>query len=349
MATVPAKASRPSTADLHVAALDAARSQETFDPREIRLSAAGGCPRKQTLRILGYPADEPDTQQLSIFHAGHYWEEYIAQLWESRYPGQVQRQVPVETKYGTGHIDIWVEPLHHLVECKTTKAARRHELPLDEHLDQVNLYLHFHDPHATAEIVYVIKETGDVLAFPVAYDPTRIPRLLAVLKAITIAVTIDETPLSVPQDYRPHQFPCAWFTPGGHLRRCEFWAHCWDARDIHREDPQTVDAPDTWGDLIADYVETLAEMKTLKDTLKPLEAHKKEWEQFFGQWLDQQGAERLNTPQGLLQRTVSKPSATWDIDQAIADGLVSPELLAPYRRDSAPRVTWRWKPHPAKP
>jgi hypothetical protein len=174
---------------------------------------------------------------------------------------------------------------------------------------------------------------------------------LAALNAITVAVTIDETPLSVPNDYRPHQFPCAWFTPDGHLQRCEFWAHCWNgtAGQSAADEGGTVDAPDTWGDLVADYVQTLDEIKTLKDTLKPLEAHKKEWEQFFAQWLDQHGAERLNTPQGLLQRTVSKPSTTWDIDQAIADGLVSPELLAPYRRDSAPRVTWRWKSHPVKP
>jgi hypothetical protein len=170
MATVPADAPRPTTADLHTAALAEARTQNTFDPREIRLSAAGGCPRKQTLRILGYPADEPDTQQLSIFQTGHYWEDYIAQLWESRYPGQVQRQVPVDTKYGTGHIDIWVEPLRHLVESKTTKAARRADLPLAEHVDQVHLYLHFWGQArgATAEIAYVIKETGEVLTFPVA-------------------------------------------------------------------------------------------------------------------------------------------------------------------------------------
>lgn len=47
MATVPADAARPTTTELHTTALQAA--PDTFDSREIRLSAAGGCPRKQTL------------------------------------------------------------------------------------------------------------------------------------------------------------------------------------------------------------------------------------------------------------------------------------------------------------
>lgn len=346
MATVPADAARPTTTELHTAALQAAR--DTFDPREIRLSAAGGCPRKQTLRILGYPADDPDTQQLSIFHAGHYWEDYIASLWEAQYPGQVARQVPVETKYGTGHIDIWVEPIRHLVESKTTRLARRDELPLDEHVDQVTLYLHFFDRGATAELAYIIKETGEILTFPVVYDPARIPRLLAALNAITVAVTVDEEPLAVPYDYQPHRFPCAWFTAGGHLKQCEFWAHCWENSPSATETDTdgTVAAPSGWGDVIADYIRIRDEAKALKDALKPLETQKKEYEQFFAQWLDQHDAHRLRTPDGLLQRTVAKPSVSWDMDQAIADGVVTPEQVLPYQRLGTPRVTWNWKARP---
>jgi hypothetical protein len=345
MATVPADAPRPTTADLHTAALAEARTQNTFDPREIRLSAAGGCPRKQTLRILGYPADEPDTQQLSIFQTGHYWEDYIAQLWESRYPGQVQRQVPVDTKYGTGHIDIWVEPLRHLVESKTTKAARRADLPLAEHVDQVHLYLHFWGQArgATAEIAYVIKETGEVLTFPVVYEPARIPRLLAALNAIMVAVTVDETPLTVPRDYQPHQFPCGWFTADGHLHRCKFWRHCWAGTPAAADTAGLVEAPDTWDAWLAQYRDTTATIADLKQQLKPLETQKKEVEQFLGQWLDAQHADGLRTSAGVLRRTVAKPTVSWDVDRAIADGLVSPDLLRPYQRTHAPRVTWRWQ------
>lgn len=122
----------PTTEWLHTVHLQDLQAQNPFDPHEIRLSATGGCPRQQTLRILDYEADPPSAQQLSIFHAGHYWEDYLASLWEARYPGQINRQVTVETAWGTGHIDLWIEPIHHLVECKTSTSKRRDDLPLEE-------------------------------------------------------------------------------------------------------------------------------------------------------------------------------------------------------------------------
>lgn len=353
MAPATTMSTRPTTQQLHAQALDAARAANPFDPREIRLSAAGGCPRQQTLRILGAPAAPESITQLSIFHAGHYWEDYLASLWEARYPGQVNRQVTVETAYGTGHIDLWIEPLHHLVECKTTKVSRRQDLPLEEHLDQVNLYLHFwgNAHSATAEIAYLLKETGEILTFPVLYDPDRIPPLLERLDQILIAVQIDQQPLPIPDDYQPFQFPCGWMDAYGQFTKCPFWIHCWGEPTLPDEpdDPQLVDAPETWLDALQTYATAVATIKETKHALKPYEQIKKDTEAALKDWFDAYPVAGLRTPEGILRRTISKATTTWDVAQAVADGAITPEQLAPYTIHQPGRVTWRWEtPHAPK-
>ncbi|WP_020373833.1 hypothetical protein, partial [Sulfobacillus thermosulfidooxidans] len=315
-----------------------------FDPHEIRLSATGGCPRQQTLRILDYEAEPPSVQQLSIFHAGHYWEDYLASLWEARYPGQVNRQVTVETAWGTGHIDLWIEPIHHLVECKTSTSKRRDDLPLEEHLDQVNLYLHFwgNDHQATAEIAYVLKDTGEVLTFPVTYDPDRIPVLLDRLQRMIIAVTIDEEPLPIPDDYAPARFPCAWRTPTGGWRRCEFWRACWTHSPSSKPTPDTTADP-SWDETLRAHYALSAEIAQLKAQLKALEDEKKTYEKALGAYLDDTQQPHLTTPWGILTRTVSQPTVSYDVKAALKDGQITLDQIAPYRKLAQPRVSWAWK------
>ncbi len=341
------------TQTLHETALAAARAANPFDPREIRLSAAGGCPRQQTLRILGAPATPESVTQLSIFHAGHYWEDYLASLWESQYPGQVNRQVTVDSPYGTGHIDLWVEPMHHLVECKTTKVSRRALLPLDEHLDQVNLYLHFwgNNHGATAEIAYLLKETGEILTFPVVYDPQRIPRLLERLDQILIAVQIDQQPLPIPEEAAPFQFPCGWMDAYGQFAQCPFWAHCWGAPTIPEDADDTliVDAPETWIDALQTYATAVTAIKETKQALKPYEQIKKDTEAALKDWFEVYPLAGLRIPDGTLRRTIGKASDSWDVAQALEDGAITPDQIAPYTTHQPGRVTWRWEaPKPPK-
>lgn len=219
----------PTTADL---VRDAHQSRRrAFASTEIRLSEAGGCARRQTLRILGYPAAPHSERQLAIFSVGDLWEDWLAAIWQRRYPGQVERQVGVPTPFGTGHIDLWVAPERLIVECKTTREASRPYLPLAEHVSQVTLYLHYWglERDAAAEIAYVLKETGEVISIPVEYDADRAARLVRRLERIQQAVTAG-TPLPVPTRYAADRFPCAWKDG-----RCQYWQHCWGGKDGSRD------------------------------------------------------------------------------------------------------------------
>ncbi|WP_243239929.1 hypothetical protein [Sulfobacillus harzensis] len=204
-----------------------------FDPHEIRLSEAGQCPRRQTLRALGYVATPPTLREMAIFETGHLAEERITALWAQQFPGpdQCVREVEVRTEFGVGHIDLWIEPIKHIVECKTTTEKRLKDLPLQSHVAQVTMYLHFYGNQrgATAEISYLIKETGEIKSFPVTYDRQYARELIVGLMEVQAAITMLREPLPIPEDYQATSYPCAWYTPQG-LRRCGFWEHCWGSQ-----------------------------------------------------------------------------------------------------------------------
>lgn len=216
------------TAELFLAKLhpeSRSRPSGHTGPGGIHLSEAGSCQRKQTLRILGYRAEAPSDGQQAIFNAGVVWEDYIGRLWAEKYPRQIRRQIPVPTPYGTGYLDLWIAPEKKLIEVKTTRSHRWGFLPLSEHVAQVQLYLHFwgiaHE--ATAELAYVLKESGEILSIPVIYDAALAAQLEGNLQRVQDALGQKEV-LPIPAGYVPGRFPCGW--TGG---RCAFWEHCWGA------------------------------------------------------------------------------------------------------------------------
>jgi len=334
---LPASRDAPTTATLHAAACAAASTP--FDPRDIRLSEAGQCPRRQTLRALGTPAAPPTARELAIFAAGHWIEDRLLAHWEARYPGQVQKQVEVHTPFGTGHIDGYVEPLRHLVECKTTTAKHRGDLPFASHVDQVTLYLHFwgNARQATAEIAYYLKDTGEVVSVPVAYDPARAQALLRSLAAVQVAITLTRTPLPIPAGYAPTRYPCGWETPDG-PGRCPFWTACWGAAapataDAPAEAPALAETAAAYATLRAQLQAARAHVRTLQDALAPYEAA-------FAAACDAAGTDTLQAGPYRIRRTAVPGRATIDWDAAVAAGAADPAALAPFTRTTAGYTRW---------
>lgn len=333
-----------STATLYDALLQERAQEERFDPREVRLSEIGLCDRRQTLRMLGYEPEQPDARQQSIFQAGEEHEDTIYALWAQRYPRRVRRQVPVRFAYGTGHIDIWVSPLKRIVESKSVKATSRRYLPMAHHTWQVKAYLHLwgrkHD--ATAEIAYRLKETGEILSFPVTCDEEDASliedRILAMVDARDRG-----TPLPVPPSYRPDRFPCAWEDRiTGELVTCPFWKHCW-AQNVSRREVEdgrkTREALEVQGHL----AELLREMHALRGKLRAIASEKEAvqkalepLEAALGKAMEEGGVDALigvgQDRAILATRTRVAGAVTYDLDQAIRNGVVSEAVLAPYRK-----------------
>lgn len=337
MASPPAPPQNLTTHDLHRDHLAQRAAVLDFDPREIRLSEVGLCGRRQTLRILGFAEEPPTLQQQSIFRAGHHWEDYIAGLWEARFPGQVQRQIEVPSPFGTGHIDIWVDALSRIVEAKSTTSKQRPSLPLAHHCDQVQLYLHFygHARGASGEITYVIKETGELLSFPVVYDSDRVRTLLTRLMNVALSVDTGE-PLPVPPAYHAHHFPCSWPVDTGYAR-CGFWEHCWGHAEPTTPDhlylPQLREPLEEYTQLTR-QIERWDRIQTpVRDRLKTLKA-------FFDHVLSAASAAIVTDGEHWLRGTPVKGRKSFDVDAARRARALSPDVVRAFTNEGKPSRRW---------
>ena len=334
MASLP-DAPRPpiSTASLFSEVLDARARDSTFDPREIRLSEAGGCGRRQTLRALGYQSTPHNARQLAIFETGHVTEDRVRQLWQRRYPRQIKQQIEVKSPFGVGHIDIWVSPLKHIVECKTTTEKQLPRLPLHSHVAQVNLYLHYwgNARGATAEITYVIKETGEIRSYPVVYDPALVRQLVVGLMDVESAISVTRTPLPIPDDYQATQFPCAWYTPRG-LERCGFWDHCWGTQvsNINEAKSVVAVAPPLLAD-IEEYATLRQQQQALDAQGHLIKSRRTELEAGFATLLEDRQADALRAGSTTIKRTVVSGRTTTDLEAAIEAGSVDKNALVPFQ------------------
>lgn len=313
-----------------------------FDPHEIRLSEAGQCPRRQTLRALGHAPMPPTLREMAIFEAGHRAEEEIAALWEPQFPGQITREVEVRTEFGVGHIDMWIDPIKHLVECKTTTEKRLKDLPLQSHVAQVTMYLHFfgNAQGATAEIAYKIKETGEVLSFPVTYDRDYARQLIVGLMEVQAAITMLRAPLPIPDDYQATSYPCAWHTPQG-LRRCGFWNYCWGNQvttEVDKKDLIAIAAPLTAD--VEEYAKIRVQQQALETQIDLIKVRRDELEAGFGDILDDTQANALRAGAITIKRSVIGGRTTTDIKSAIADGVMTDEAIKPYQKTGDPYSRW---------
>ena len=320
-----------------------------FDPHEIRLSEAGQCPRRQTLRALGYVSTPPTLREMAIFETGHLAEERITALWEKQFPvpDQLVREVEVRTEFGVGHIDLWVDPIAHLVECKTTTEKRLKDLPLSSHVAQVTLYLHFYGNArgATAEIAYLFKETGEIRSYPVVYDPALARQLIVGLMEVQAAITLLKEPLPIPDDYQATAYPCAWHTPQG-LRRCGFWDHCWGSQVTTVTEKQDVVAvAEPLAADVAEYATLRVQQQALTEQIDLIDIRRRALEAGFAEILEAQQAQALRAADITLKRSVIAGRTTTDVKAAIADGVVTETALAPYQKTGAPYARWTVRQH----
>lgn len=308
------------------------------------MSEAGQCPRKQTLRALGYDADAPDQRALSIFRSGDEHEDALYALWASRYPRKVRRQILVRSPFGTGHMDIWVAPLRHIVESKTTTEKSLPYLPMKSHVAQVQMYLHYWgNAHgATAEIAYRIKETGQILSYPVVYDPALAQELVQGLQIVQAAIR-GKTPIPVPDEYQAFRFPCAWGKPGGNMGHCPYWEHCWGGSSTETVRKAVVAVAPQLEREALEYAEVRQKRQAIQAQVEVLQSQEGAMETMFRRVLDAASATKLRAGRVALSRSCISGRVFTDIAAAIKDGVVTAKEIAPYQKQGDGFDRWTVK------
>lgn len=325
----------PTTQELYEARLKTRQKAQKFDPAEIRLSEVGHCLRRASLRILGYEANAPSLRQESIFLVGDQQEEHIADLWEAAYPGEIDRQVLVSSPFGVGHMDVWVKPLRHYVECKSTTLKSVPYLPHEEYIDQVTLYHHYYiqpTGGGTAELAYRVKETGEILSIPVAYDPERAKRLVARLEELQDAVSFGQ-PLPIPKGYSLDQFPCGFRDAAGTWTPCPFWQHCWSADANDSDDPKVQALVLRHRDLSLAYREAEDQALAVKDELDDVRSA-------LSAQMSRLGKTVLSAEGYEVRRIFRRGWSYYDAKAAIQAGAVSEEALRPFQKTREGSVQW---------
>lgn len=224
----------------------------------IYLSEATGCPRKASLRLLKYPASQRSQFSQQAMASGLRGEEKILLLLEAA-GFDVQRQYPVQTKWGNGKIDAFCNPIESasteglyldrplVVEIKTSKIDHVNRLPWEDHKDQCLLYMGliagYHDYLISStdrdfngqipygEVTYVLKKehTDDVseekiTSYPVEWNAARFQYLINKLDLIDTWVRQRKpVPMELAGKRDKDRIPCQYPNAG----KCAYWNVCY--------------------------------------------------------------------------------------------------------------------------
>ncbi len=197
------------------------------------VSDAGKCERKVVLSLMNIPeTNPPDVDAQLRFAVGHAFEDAIARILEAYQGATYLREERVEipaigTKI-TGRRDfsaVRVELLDSILELKSTNARAmgfllKRGTPNDEHVRQLNLYLHA-ACKAKGYLVYLV--AGSTKGEPILHAWTvNYDGLMAALDVTRLEVAAEfarqgKTP-AIPHGYKPSAYPCSY---------CSMKDFCW--------------------------------------------------------------------------------------------------------------------------
>jgi hypothetical protein len=213
----------------------AARAQErgSLDKLNPYITDFGKCPRAVGYSLLNEPVtNPPGVESLANFLFGHAAEDAYAKVLE-QYGLTVIREVRVEVSGTSGRIDflLWSDDLETLIEMKTSKGFQLRFLPNEQHIRQLNGYLHAGNLGLLKDkgiepsmcesgvLLYIMKDATKgkpvFLPFDIPYDEAQALQDLDTNDAIR-----DMLPNLVPRPagYKPNSFPCGW---------CDWRDTCW--------------------------------------------------------------------------------------------------------------------------
>lgn len=335
----------------------AARLQEVlesrFDPREWRMSELGSCHRRHVMRVLGYDADPHSEETAAYFERGNILESWLVEQFRKQFPRRIRTQVEVLGPGCTGHIDLYFPAEALIVEVKTAnEAAEKFGLPKEEHLWQVQAYLHFGrrdgirlngrdmrlPDNARAEIVYFLlgRHLRHVV-YPVTYHPgigDEIEQRLLRLQEMARAGKVPP----IPADYAADRYPCSW--RGGEVR-CQFYRYCWGGA---QEAAPVGEAPDAER-LFREYADTRARHGAISDQLKAVKEQlgylEEQLEDIFRAHQVDKGALVAGSVQ--ISRTPVAGRVSYDLQAAELAGAIDLKTLEPWKTQSSGYVRWSVK------
>lgn len=324
-----------------------------FNPRELRISENGGCPRKRVLRATGAEKTHPMTiADARNFEKGRMGEGWITSVLETLMPGKVEAEVIVKHPYGDphgeGHADLVCWETGMVYEVKTVSQEKAaYGLPVLEHVNQNMLYQHFlkaagHKIYG-GEIIYLILARYGIYprSYPVIYVPDIAAELEEEMRNLWHNHVLPGSVPFVPENAHPKGFPCLWESTeldGTKIQHpCEFHGHCWGLEDSFIDDFHlSLDDPEVL-QLFAEYDRLRAVQSSLDGELKRLKGARGPLEEKLAQLFESRpGEKKLTAGSVTIARSQVNGRVSYDISKAAACGAVSLTALEPFKSSSPP-------------
>jgi CRISPR/Cas system-associated exonuclease Cas4 (RecB family) len=163
------------------------------------ITDAGKCPRQVFFKFKNAPKRELEARILRLFEHGDYIHQLILRpLLSMRGIHVVASEInipPQELISGRADIIISDGKGLYVVDIKSINSLAFNSLkePKEDHVNQIQLYLHFLDPKKGI-LLYVSKDTQELKEFQVEYDQKKAKVLLAELTGLKTKIDTNVIP-----------------------------------------------------------------------------------------------------------------------------------------------------------
>jgi len=167
------------------------------------ISDAGKCGRAIFFRFKKAPAEEIEPRVLRLFDHGDSIHRLIMKpLLSMKEIHVIASEVdipPQELIRGRADAIISDGKDLYVLDIKSINSMlfKSLESPKEEHINQIQLYLHFLDPKKGI-LLYVNKDTQELKEFIVKYDPQRVQSLLKILYDLKKKIDANIVPARIP-------------------------------------------------------------------------------------------------------------------------------------------------------
>ena len=310
-----------------------------FDPANFRLSNTGKCERMRMLKVLGYSSEDVDQSTAETFERGNLIEDWLVEQFIKRFPRKTRKQIEVHTPYGdVGHMDIWFpnpedkEPT--IIEVKSVHEKARYYLPKEDHINQVQAYMHFFTDSQgkrkakRAEITYIFfGRKLESVTYEIKYNELTGRKIEKELIKLHKWKEEGYIP-GIAQDKSADQFPCFWLTSDGSSGNCSFYEHCWSGEMTGEyEDIPVFDDDPVFRDLLDKYQNIKESYKTYNKEISNLKKQKSEIEKVIDKNLKLRNTDKAVVGNISIKKTEVGGRIYWKPERALKQGLIDEETL----------------------
>lgn len=170
----------------------------SIKPNEFHASECGKCPRQ-----IYFDKTEPvapNIESKKNFAVGNIFHEYIQYNILKEYTIEDQIKGIIEDLIIVGRIDAHDDK--EIIELKSSSNAKAIQRPYQDHIIQINIYMHFTGIHR-GRIVYINKNNLDITEFVIHYNKLLFESTINKIKYLNQKIKERVDPMTISPDISP--------------------------------------------------------------------------------------------------------------------------------------------------